>query len=194
KAGRWSRRAKVAVIVGPGLLAVLYFFILHQSPAVEARLGPSQAWTYLGLQGTTEDGEWLPPEGCSLIGPVYLFRQRPFIHLRGPSVVDRLGGKLPGVRATLVVPNQPRVLTPSSGLAPAGGEFLLAVALDPDRLPKDGRVEIRFPSDHWFVPKHEGLNADARELVLLAPHSISLFPAPKRPAAAEGGDAGEGGA
>src|SRR5262249_17257154 len=125
------------------------------------------------------EGGWLQSQGCVLSGPAELLRQRPIIRLRGPNgSAGYLGGRLPGVRATVPPAAGSLGGAMPSSLSPEGDDYVLEVTLAPRGLPEHGPVEVRLSFDRWFVPKELGLNEDTRQLVIPAPHSLSLHPAP----------------
>ncbi len=133
----------------------------------------------VGMRGVA--GDWLLSEGFTVAGPAKQLRQRPVVRMRGRAFSVRLlGGRLPGVRATLSAADRPD-LHARAELTPEGGEYVLTVALDPAELPAEGAVEVRFSFDRWFVPKALGMGNDNRELVLPAPHALELLPASAAP-------------
>ncbi len=146
----------------------------------------------LGMEGIS--GSWLVREGFTLTAPTDVLGPRPVICARGQNISTRyLGGRLPGVKATLVIPNQRRTTVPAS-LTADGGDYVLTVNLAGRKLPPQCPAEIRLSFDRWFVPKSIGLNEDPRELVIPTPHTLMLLPAPPRTGGGEvwptGADAG----
>jgi hypothetical protein len=124
------------------------------------------------------DGWWVLPEGLKVVGPASVFQQRPVVRLRGLNLTkDYLGGKLPAVKARLVLPNLPPQSIPAT-LVIEGDEYVLTAkaSLPPAAETIPIRVEFSFAS--WFVPKEviPG-NRDPRHLVLVTPFSLALLPA-----------------
>jgi hypothetical protein len=131
---------------------------------------------YLGMKGI--DGDWLLREGFTLTAPTDFLRQRPVICARGRNLSQTLlGGKLPGLKATLIIPKRRRTTVPGS-LVPDGGDYVLTVNLAHCDLPEGRPAEIQISFHGWFVPKQLGLNEDARKLVIPGPYSLTLLPAP----------------
>jgi hypothetical protein len=128
-----------------------------------------------GMKGM--DGAWVLHEGFAVTGPTEVLRLRPVICLRGLNLtMDRLGGKLPDVQATLHLPNRGLRVVPASLSADASG-YLLTAQVDPADLPNYAVAEIHFTFGSWFVPKELGINDDGRELVLLTPFTLSVHTA-----------------
>ncbi len=133
----------------------------------------------VGMKGMA--GTWLVREGFAVTGPADVLRQRPVVRLRGQAFsVPLLGGRLPGVQATLSVAGRPDVPARAE-LRPDGEDYVLTLALDPADLPGGGPAEVRLTFDRWFVPKALGMGEDNRELVLPTPHSLALLPAGAAP-------------
>jgi hypothetical protein len=175
------RSAKFVLAGGAAVLAGGVAFCLCRPAVVSA--GPAPP--YLGMKGM--QGWWVLREGFTLTAPTDILRVRPVLHLRGLNLsADKLGGKLPGVRAKLAIPTQPERAVPAS-LVAEGDEYVLTVHLDPlHDFPKRGNylAEVRLSFDTWFVPKDLGLGGDTRALVMPTPHSLDLLPAPPRQAPA----------
>jgi hypothetical protein len=155
-------------------------------PAAFRDCGP-----WLGMNGHA--GPWLLRKGFTLTGGAEILRQRPVIYLRGPNYeIARLGGKLPGVQARLVIAGRPSHTVPAT-LVPEGGEYVLTIKVDPGSLPEFGPVQVRLAFDSWFVPKQLGLGDDYRELVIPTPHTLTLLPAEGGPRAGLGMKGDDGG-
>jgi hypothetical protein len=117
------------------------------------------------------DGGWITSAGLSLVGSTDVLRFRPEIDIRGSNAALHYTGRMPGIKAELELRGcRPR---PIPARLTAEGDYYRLVLVVPQDVPPCTTARIHVSFDTFFVPSKIGLNGDARELVMMAPLSVT---------------------
>jgi hypothetical protein len=124
-------------------------------------------------------GPWITSDGITLNIHTEDLNRWPFIVLEGAALYDALGG-VPRVSAAVVDISSGRLTGPAvtAEFTRAGDTY--RVSIDARALSNGNTKEIsmRLTFDRFFVPSKLGMNADTRELVVMAPirHELQREP------------------
>ena len=135
-----------------------------------------------GLVTEGNDFGWITRDGFTIQAPGAALRAHPNIRLVGRSPMAYLGGRLPGVRATLTVRGRPSLEVPVH-IANSQDAYCIGVDVPPEvspNLPAMEAARIHLSFDRDFVPREIGINEDPRHLVLTAPESVQISRNPAR--------------
>jgi hypothetical protein len=128
----------------------------------------------LAIQGDSEG--WVTSAGMSLKGSTNVLRRWPIVELSGANTGQKYLGRLPRVKAELLLPNRdPR---PVDAVLTSSNDQYRLLLRAPTDVPPDTPAELRLSFDCFFVPARIGMNPDRRELVIQTPSSISCKAAP----------------
>jgi hypothetical protein len=103
-----------------------------------------------------------------------LLRARPWLRLEGRTPMAALGGRLPGVSATVLPDEGSPFVLPVAADSRGDGDYVLQVFCPPARLPAQGPVVIHLTFDRSFRAADLGFPRDPRRLVIATPRWMGL--------------------